>query len=378
MIEGGPKKSGSASSLDDHANDASAGASHRTEPLEPMTLSLMGKLFGVPLLIIGSIVGGAVLVVVLFGAPSTSEQRSVDSLLQALESSSGQRSMGVLLPKEKELWQTALELAERLKKKDVELSEEELEAVTSRIASLLLTDLRHVSDMVSEGEERENQLEIRGGRLSFLIHALGQTERPEAIEPLIEVVRAGQEPFVAVAIMKLADLKHLANAKTAVEPLLSVLHERYGTETRLVTCTALSVLADRGDERVVRALESVRVSQEGELAWAAALALARIGSTAGKMVLLDLMDREFWESQNRYEIKDKDGNIRRYPMPPGRVESFLIASIEAASGLEDAELRKMIERLESDRAPAVRAAAVKASRRSSDQAPATIGPETRG
>ncbi len=343
-----------------------------------MTLSLMGKLFGVPLLIIGSIVGGAVLVVVLFGAPSTSEQRSVDSLLQALESSSGQRSMGVLLPKEKELWQTALELAERLKKKDVELSEEELEAVTSRIASLLLTDLRHVSDMVSEGEERENQLEIRGGRLSFLIHALGQTERPEAIEPLIEVVRAGQEPFVAVAIMKLADLKHLANAKTAVEPLLSVLHERYGTETRLVTCTALSVLADRGDERVVRALESVRVSQEGELAWAAALALARIGSTAGKMVLLDLMDREFWESQNRYEIKDKDGNIRRYPMPPGRVESFLIASIEAASGLEDAELRKMIERLESDRAPAVRAAAVKASRRSSDQAPATIGPETRG
>ena len=59
--------------------------------LEPMTFSTLGGFFAVPLLIIGSIVGGAVIVVLLFAAPSAPEARSIESLLQALESGGGHR-----------------------------------------------------------------------------------------------------------------------------------------------------------------------------------------------------------------------------------------------------------------------------------------------
>jgi hypothetical protein len=346
-------------------------------PLEPMSVSLMGKLFGVPLLIIGSIVGGAVLVVLLFAGPASPERRSIESLLQDLEASAGLRSLGVLLPKEKQLWQTALELAERLKKKDAEFSESEAREVTSRIASLVLTDIRHLNSLVSEGDERKNQLEVRGARLKFLIHALGRTQRTEAIEPLIEVVKSGEDALAAVAIMNLADMKNVPEARQAMDPIVSVLNERSSIETRLVACTALSVLADRHDSNVLSKLETVRVSSEGELAWSAALALARLGSPAGRSTLLDFLDREFWESADRYEVKDASGTIRRYRMPAGRVDELLIAGIEAVAGLEDVELRKMVERLESDRSAAVRASALK-SRRQPSGPESPNGSESKG
>ena len=82
--------------------------------VEPMTLTLLGRFFGVPLLIIGVVVAGAVVVVLLFGGPALPQKRTVESLIQSLESNSGDRSAGLLLPREKELWQTALELSERL------------------------------------------------------------------------------------------------------------------------------------------------------------------------------------------------------------------------------------------------------------------------
>ena len=49
----------------------------------------MGRFFGVPLLIIATIVGGACAVVLLFGGPSSQPRRSVNELLQVLEGSSG-------------------------------------------------------------------------------------------------------------------------------------------------------------------------------------------------------------------------------------------------------------------------------------------------
>ena len=50
----------------------------------------------------------------------------------------------------------------------------------------------------------------------------------------------------------------------------------------------------------------------------------------------------------------------RYAMPPDRVDAWLIASIQAAAKLEDADLWDMIRELEDDQSPAVQGAAMAA------------------
>ena len=91
--------------------------------------------------------------------------------------------------------------------------------------------------------------------------------------------------------------------------------------------------------------------------WSAALALARLGSDAGKSTLLELCDRSFLESGERYTITDSAGNVRRYALPAQRVDELLMAVIDAASNLDDADVWGMIQRLGSDPSPAVRAKA---------------------
>ncbi len=328
----------------------------------PMTASLLGKLFGVPLLIIGTIVGGAILVVLLFGGPASPQHRSVDSLLQALEATSGQKSMGLLLPREKELWQTAVELSMRLEKKDLEagLTPAELESLAARLSAIVRADLANLDNFITSGSERADQRAVRSRRLEFVIHALGRTERPAVVGPLLEVLRSGREPYVTVAMQELGELHALRETSRAVEPITEILTTSTRPETRLMACTVLSVLATPGDRRVLEALAATRLSSEGEVAWSAALALARLGSAAGKSTLLDLLDRSFLESDERYHVSDTDGNVRRYRMPPRRVEEFLLAAIAAVSELDDADLQTMIGRLASDPSPAVRGRAAAA------------------
>lgn len=330
----------------------------------PLTASLLGKLFAVPFLIIGTIVGGAVLVVLLFGGPASPQRRGVDSLLQSLEASSGGKSMGLLLPREKELWQTAVELSMRLEKKNLEaqLTEAELKSVAARLSALVRADLANLDSLLTSGSERLDQRAVRSRRLEFVIHALGRTERPEAVGPLLDVLRDGREPYVTVAMQELGELRALPETRQAIEPITEILTTTTGSETRLMACTVLSVLATSDDQGAIDALAATRLSSEGEVAWSAALALARLGSRAGKSTLLDLLDRSFLESDERYHVSDAAGNVRRYRLPPQRVDEFLLAAIGAASKLDDAELRAMIERLESDPSPAVRVRATDALR----------------
>ncbi len=331
--------------------------------LEPMTLSLLGKFFGVPFVIIGTIVGGAVVVVLLFGGPASPQGRSVESLLQALEASRGEKSMGLLLPREKEPWQAALELSVRLANKDqeAELADGELQSIAVRLAAMVEVALEGSDRFPAEDPGRR----VRSHRLEFLIHALGRTERPEAIDPLLEVVRHGGEPYATVAMQELGQLHELPEVRQAIEPIIAVMRASARPETQLTACTVLSVLATPDDRQVIGALSALRLRSDGEVAWSAALALARLGSPAGKSTLLDLLDRSFLESGERYRVIDTDGSIRRYPLPPQRVDKLLMAAIDAASRLDDAEVWEMIGQLESDPSPAVRglATAATASRR---------------
>ena len=326
-------------------NSESAGYARRVdEPsgIEPMSWTLLGRFFGVPLLIIGTIVGGAVIVVLLFGGPAAPRQRSVNELLTALESNSGERSAGVLLPREKELWQTALELGTRLEKRDTELTQEELKIVAQRITAMVVADLGHLDEVSASPENVASQRGIRSRRFEFLIHALGKTGRSEAVDPLVMIVSSRREPYVAAAVQELGNLRELPEAREAVEPVVGLLSGSTRAETLMVACTALSVLAQEGDADAVRAIKSVLFSHDGEVAWSAALALARLGDASGRSVLLDMLDRKYWEQGDRFQTVTR------------RIDAILLAAIDAASGLDDPGLWDAIERLKSDPSPSVR------------------------
>lgn len=336
-------------------------------PVEPMTWTLMGKFFGVPLLIIGTIVGGAVLVVLLFGGPAAPEQRSLESLLLALENNSGERSAGVLLPREKELWQTALELSERLKKKDTELTADQVHMVAERLAGMIEAELANIDNITAFDQDLAIQRNLRSSRFDFLMRAIARTETEESIPALVHVVESKREPYVALAIQQLGNLHKLVNSSAAIEPILKTLSESKSLETQLTACTALSVLAPKGDATSIDGLRAVLSTNDGEVGWSAALALARLGSDAGKSTLMDLLDRKFLESGNWYRVVDGSGNVRTHPLPPERVKDTLAAAMEAASSLDDADLWSMIDRLKSDASPEVKGKAMEVSDRRSRQ-----------
>ncbi|MEK7710497.1 MAG: hypothetical protein AAB341_01255 [Planctomycetota bacterium] len=332
-------------------DDREMGRAGELPPIEPMTWSLMGRFFGVPLLIISTIVGGAIIVVLLFGGPAAPQQRSINELLTALEASTGERSAGILLPREKELWQMALELSTRLEKGDSELTGEELATAAERIAAMVEADLAHPDPIAAPPEDVQSQRNLRSRRFEFLVRALGRTGRAEAVQPLIDIVNAHREPYVAAAVQELGNLRELPEARLAVGPMVRLLSDSQRSETLMVASTALSVLADRGDEGVVVALKTVLFSHEGEVAWSAALALARLGDASGRSVLLDMLDRTFWEKGDRFQTVLQ------------RIDAMLRAAIDAASQLDDRGLWEAIDRLKSDPSPSVRAKADEARRR---------------
>lgn len=338
-------------------NNEPTNLSPTPEPqIEPLTLSLLGRFFGVPLLIIVFIVAGAVTVVILFGAPAAPAPRSLEALLQATETDAGLKSMGMLLPPDKEYWQTNLELAERIEKQ--EFTEVELESIAERLAAVVRAELAKLDQHPSSPGSVAAGSVAMSTKLEFLIRALGRTKRPEAVPVLMDVLATQKRPFINVAIQQLGNMHQLPDARASVPALVKLLKAPAEAETRMMASAALSVLAEPRDPTVIQALNEMRLAEEGEVAWNAALALARLGSFIGKSTLLDLLDREFWEKGDRYQVTDEKNQIRRFGMPPQRVDELLIATMDAASRLDDPEIWVLIERLASDKSLSVKAKAI--------------------
>ncbi len=319
-----------------------------TEPdhAEPMTTSLMARLFAVPLVIVSLIVGCAVVVVLLFGSIATDQEQSIDDLLTKLETRSGEKTVGVLLPNEKELWQASRELALRLGKKEREqLSDEDLEDITTRLCTILDSD----------DVQRETESDWVLKKRHFVMKAAAMTESPEAIDALLPYLESGDPLTRGQALASLADMRHLPEIDRALPKLLMKLEDS-DSAIQMQACAAVSQIAERGDPVALASLLKAYLTDDREVQWNATLAIARLGSLKSKPMLLDMLTRSYWENDVRMRRETQPGSFVEYPLPPLTISRYLVAAVEAAAHVMDDEITTQMGLLTEDESPEVREA----------------------
>lgn len=308
---------------------------------------MLARLFGVPLMIVCAIVGCAVLVVLSFGSITTERERPLNELVSALEAGSGEKTIGVLLPGEKELWQMAQELGARLTNKDRELTAEELESLVDRLSAALARDSEASATLTEMGRKK----------MHFVMRAIAATELPAAVGPLRAMLSDGDPSTRREALSSLSAMREVSGIDAALPGMIKSLEDS-DSVVRTVACVSISTIASPGDADVVEALRRAYFDDNREVKWNAALGLARLGSPAGKSLLLDMLNRDYWEGEVPVRKETPQGT-REYKMPPGKVVHHLLAAIDGASRLDDAEIREGIKELLRDSAVQVRNAALK-------------------
>lgn len=308
----------------------------------PMTTTLMARLFIVPAVIVCVLLSVAV-VVVLFGSTSIEKAETVADLLTRLESDSGDRTLGaMLMPKAKESWQAAQELAQRLGQKEKFLKPDEMEPTASRVVALL-EKFPPGRDVEEEGSAQEH----------FLMLALGQLGADGGVDELVKLLKDPNWSNRRTALQALAMMKGSTKARAALPEIRELLDDRTPA-VQMVACAAIASLADSKDEASRRAL-AAKLESDREIQWNAAMALARLGDSRGKMVLMNMLDRAYWEKLDLEYVEDQSTVHRKYS--PNEVANNLQAAIEAAANLHDAELGGSVARLQNDSAVGVRDAA---------------------
>jgi hypothetical protein len=318
---------------------------------ESPTATLMARLFGVPLVIVGVIVGCSVLVVLLFGGISEPPQRDIKSLLTTLEQNTGERSMGVLFTQEKELWQVAQELALRLNARKTELTAQDLNEVVERLSNLVRQDAERVSQVPPSDDVARHQ-SVRRERLHFVMHALARTGDSRVVPVLAERLGDRSPTTRREAIRALASLEDLPEVAELASDVAALLQDSDET-VRMVAAAGLSSIGGGEDKGILKMLVRSLVDESVEVQWNAALTLARLGSDRGRMALMDLLDRSFLEKDGLMQVKKEDGTIHRSTLPPDRVAALLEAAMDAAANLDDEGLWSQIELLSEDDHPSV-------------------------
>jgi len=339
------------SESESRASEPPAVSSETTvSPPGPMTATLMARLWVVPALIVCVLLAVAG-VVVLFGAPAVSEQQSITKLLQVLEQDDGQRTLGIMLmPRDKEFWQAAQELAKRLANRDKVLKPEEIPPTAAALVKIL--------DKFKPGASPDDSGLTREHYLMLAFARLGVAEAVPAMTRRLTDPGSRTRMF---ALMALAEMKGVSDARAALPQVLPLLNDPHA-EVQIVACATVASLAARGDAAAIAALAD-RLEADREVQWNAATALARLGSPRGKLVLMNMLDRGFWEKLD-LDYVESGAQVKR-KLTAAEVARYLAAAVSAAAELGDAELGGLVKKLENDRAvevrEAVRAAQAKAA-----------------
>lgn len=323
----------------------------------PPTVSLIGRLFLVPLLIVAAIIGCAVLVVLLFGGIVSEPERSLNELVAVLERPTGNKTVGVMLARDKEVWQAAQELAGRLRKPDRELSEHELERIVTRLSALVRRDGERSAELV-DGERQ---------KLAFVMIALARVGAPEALPALVAQLQAPAAATRRDALIALSYYPEPLDLAGDIAAIARTLDDQ-AVEVRIVACPVVARVAGSAEGARIFAVEILAErleDPEREVHWNAALALGNLGDRRCKPVLLEMLDRAFWEeisSRGAPGMETGRGAADEYPLSPGRINVYLKASMEAGARLldsADAEIREALNRLAEDKDAGVSGVAMK-------------------
>lgn len=307
-----------------------------------MTPALMARLFIVPAIIVCVLLAVAV-VVVLFGTTTSDKPETIASLLEKIEADTGERTMGFMLsPKAKEAWQAAQELARRFEQRDKFLQPEEVEPTAQRLIAIL-----------KKYPPGRNVEEPGPSQQYFAMIALSRLHTPSAVEPISSLLKDENWWTRSTALQALAELRGVPEARQSLPLILPMLNDPKPA-VQIVACAAVACLAEPGNALAVRAL-SDRLEGETEVQWNAAMALARLGSMSGKLTLLNMLDRGYWEGMDLQYMENGTPIRRKYT--EAEVSRNLKSAIESAVQLRDPELTEAIASLSKDASVTVREAA---------------------
>ncbi len=309
---------------------------------------LLARLFAVPLLIVVMIVGCSVIVVLLFGWISTAQQESIDVLVTEIEGGSGEKVLGVgMLPRDREVWQAAMELARRLDAPDPQdLPDNKKPEIAGRLAAVL--ERSRAAEQAQMGQELQQ----------FLLTALGKLGQPASTDVLISFAMAeGQPVNVRVhALGGLVRMRHVEAARRRVIELAPLL-DAPSADLRLAAVGAIGSLATPGDAQAIDLLADAYRRDDRDVAWNAALFLAKLGSPIAVPQLRDMLSRAYWE---QIQTDVPNDPTRKLPLVPERIDHYLKLAIDAAAALGAPELQPAVRDLADDPSFSVRDHAAKA------------------
>ncbi len=304
-----------------------------------MTAGLMTRLFAVPAIIVAVVITCAVTVTLLFGWIVESQERPIGKLIETLASGSGEKVGGVmLLPREKEMWQAALELSRRLEKPD-EIPAEQRPEAASQLAGALAGAIDYP----------QPYSEATRNRIALMAIALGRLGEPVAIDQFADMLDH-ENPMVRLAAVRgMAELGTMPQTRARLAILFPVLHDDGNKEVRILAATAIGQIAPVGDETAIRELRGQLVDDD-EVRWNVALALARLGDEGGKLDILEMLSREYWTGR---QIQDDPEAPQTRTISEAEIARNLNSTLQSLDRVDDPEIRSAVLSLKDDRNPSV-------------------------
>ena len=319
-------------------------------PPEPASVKLIVRLFLIPLLIAGAVIG----IMVPFGW-LTGGQKSIDVALADLRRPGGQRTGGWLVgPGAKQRYIDAKTIVDYLREGKLD------DAARTKLADQIIDIL----DQHTSSDEGEVQ--------AVLLLALGQVwmrprdrAHPDQFLPeqdssqslvsrkrvLDTLLKYADDKAVSTrkpAILALAYWKGRDEAQAAIPLLIKKLESDSEVDVRISAATALAQITPPDNAAAIDALgRAMRDSDphNAELVWNAAIALAQLNRPEAKDVVLRLLDRKELDSLQYYDRETDAKNPTMQPLGDLEKERFLINAMLAAKNYSDPDIQAAIKKL---------------------------------
>ena len=333
-------------------------------PPEPPSVKLIVRLFVIPLLIAGAVIG----IMVPFGW-MTGGQKSIDVAVNDLKRPGGQRTGEWLVgPGAKQRYIDAKTIIDHLRQEKLS------EAERIKLGDQLIDILEH-NTAAGEGDVQ-----------NILLLALGQVwmRQPDPMKPgqfLTEVespVAAEARKRLMDALLKFADSSEMGTRKaailalaywkgreegqSAVPMLVSKLQKDPELDVKMAAATALGPLATAENAAAIEALgQAMRDSDphDVELVWDAACSLAQLNRPEAKDVVLRLLDRKELDGMQYYDRETDPKNPKMQALSEFEKERILINAMIAAQRYTQPEVQAAIQNLaKSDSSERVKQAAM--------------------